>query len=63
MNLALTNEALCKVLHHNVCCLIQAAYELGAGATFWADDKESGGANEMEMVGFVDDEIEAWGWI
>lgn len=34
---ALMNEALCKVLCHNICCLISAIYELGLEPTFWAD--------------------------
>ena len=25
------NEALCKVLAHNLCCVIQSMYELGVG--------------------------------
>lgn len=29
------NEALCKVLAHNLCCLIQSIYELGIEPTFW----------------------------
>jgi transposase len=29
------NEALCKVLCHNVCCLIQSMYELGLKPKFW----------------------------
>src|SRR2546423_12823206 len=33
------NEALCKVLAHNLCCLIQSMYELGIEPTFWADDE------------------------
>jgi transposase len=31
------NEALCKVLCHNLCCLIQSIYELGIEPTFWED--------------------------
>jgi transposase len=31
------NEALCKVLAHNLCCLIQSIYELGIEPTFWED--------------------------
>ena len=31
---AMANEALCKVLCHNVCCLIQSACELGIEARF-----------------------------
>ncbi len=29
------NEALCKVLAHNLCCVIQSIYELGIEPTFW----------------------------
>jgi hypothetical protein len=32
---AQTNEVLCKVLCHNICCLIQSIYELGIEPTFW----------------------------
>lgn len=32
------NEALCKVLCHNVCCLIQSAFELKIDAKFWAEE-------------------------
>jgi transposase len=32
---AMKNEALCKVLCHNIVCLVSAFYELGIGATFW----------------------------
>ena len=32
---AQVNEALCKVLCHNLCCLIQSMYELGIEPTFW----------------------------
>lgn len=31
------NEALCKVLAHNLCCLIQSIYELGIESTFWEE--------------------------
>ncbi len=31
------NEALCKVLCHNICCLIQSMYELGLKPKFWAE--------------------------
>ncbi|MDT5156476.1 MAG: hypothetical protein QOH51_833 [Acidobacteriota bacterium] len=30
------NEVLCKLLCHNVCCLIQSIYELGGGPMFWS---------------------------
>jgi hypothetical protein len=31
------NEALCKVLCHNLCCLIQSMYELGLKPKFWKE--------------------------
>jgi transposase len=31
------NEAMCKVLCHNLCCLIQSIYELGIEPTFWEE--------------------------
>lgn len=33
---AQTNEALCKVLCHNICCLIQSMFELGIKPNFIA---------------------------
>jgi len=30
------NEALCKVLCHNLCCLIQSMFELSVKPEFWA---------------------------
>jgi transposase len=32
--IAMKNEALCKLLAHNICCLISATYELGIEPTF-----------------------------
>ena len=29
------NEVLCKVLCHNLCCVIQSIYELEMEPTFW----------------------------
>src|ERR1700676_470139 len=34
-NVAQVNEVLCKLLCHNLCCLVHATYELGIEATFW----------------------------
>jgi hypothetical protein len=35
---AQVNEALCKILCHNICCLIQSIFELGIEPTFWAPE-------------------------
>jgi transposase len=32
------NEALCKVLCHNICCLISSIFELGIEPTFWSTE-------------------------
>ena len=33
-----TNEVLCKILCHNLCCVIQSIYELGVEPSFWAEE-------------------------
>lgn len=38
---AQANEALCRILCHHLCCLIQSAYELGTEATFWSDEEQT----------------------
>ncbi|HEX8889368.1 MAG TPA: transposase [Pyrinomonadaceae bacterium] len=34
---AQTNEVLCKILCHNLCCVVQSIYELGVEPNFWAE--------------------------
>jgi transposase len=34
-DVAMVNEVLCKILCHNICCLIQESYELGIDTVFW----------------------------
>jgi transposase len=34
---AQANEVLCKILCHNLCCLVQSIYELGIGVTFGSE--------------------------
>jgi transposase len=34
-DVAMQNEVLCKILCHNICCVIQAMYELGIEPRFW----------------------------
>jgi hypothetical protein len=38
INLSQTNEVLCKVLCHNLCCIIQSMYELGIEPNFNAEN-------------------------
>ena len=37
-DVAMVNEVLCKILCHNLCCLIQESYESGITANFWAEN-------------------------
>jgi transposase len=34
-DVAMVNEVLCKIICHNICCLIQESHELGIVAEFW----------------------------
>jgi transposase len=34
-DIAMKNEVLCKIVCHNICCLIQEIHELGITAEFW----------------------------
>jgi hypothetical protein len=36
---AMMNEVLCKVLAHNICCLIQSVYELGVDPGFLVEER------------------------
>jgi transposase len=38
-DVAMKNEALCKLIAHNLCVLIQESHELGIAAEFWQDAK------------------------
>src|SRR5205814_1680707 len=47
---AMANEALCKILCHNICCLIQSMFELGIEARFWEEVEEKTTEIVMEPV-------------
>lgn len=49
-DVAMVNEALCKIICHNICCVIQAQCELGIEAEFWKDDKAGERADVLPMV-------------
>jgi transposase len=48
-DVAMVNEALCKFLCHNLCCVILSQIELGIEATFW-DDKQEGQRDVLPLV-------------
>ena len=35
-DVAMVNEVLCKIICHNICCLIQESHELGITSDFWS---------------------------
>ncbi len=37
-DVAMKNEVLCKVICHNICCVIQEMHELGIDPVFWEDE-------------------------
>ena len=46
-DVAMANEVYCKVLCHNLCCLIQEQHELGIEAEFWKDAPAASGARDV----------------
>lgn len=40
---AMKNEVLCKLLCHNICCLIMSQFELGIEPVFWGDAPKAAG--------------------
>ena len=58
---AMVNEALCKVLCHNVVCLIQSMYELGVNPVFWGKEDADHGVSAPSTSD--DTSIEAWEWV
>jgi transposase len=57
---AMVNEALCKILGHNICCLIQSHYELGVAVEFWGEEANEATAPVLpESV----DPIDIWAWV
>lgn len=60
---AMVNEALCKILCHNLCCLIQSSYELGIEATFWGKDESEPKPKVGDVTPIAEDEMAAWAWV
>jgi transposase len=56
---AMVNEVLCKILCHNLCCIIQSTYELGVETKFWGKEDV---APKTEAVEVEADPVEALAW-
>lgn len=59
-DVAMANEALCKILCHNLYCPIQSTYGLGVGAAFWG--KQDVAVEPVSEPAEVD-LIEACAWV
>jgi hypothetical protein len=55
---AMKNESLCKVICHNICCLIQSIHELGITANFWQKEGKA-----IERKAPACDFAEAMAWV
>jgi hypothetical protein len=54
---AMKNEALCKILAHNLCCLILSHLELGIEPVFWGGEQQADKAHaEPEIKEVIDAE-------
>lgn len=65
---AMKNEALAKLLCHNICCLIHSMFELGIEAKFWDEadlaEKEVKAKTEPELETVpAQNDLESWAWI
>lgn len=60
-DVAMANEALCKVLCHNLCCCIQSTYELGVETRFWGREPTALPADTGEAA--EGDPAEMWAWV
>ena len=56
----MTNEVLCKVLCHNICCLIHSMFELGIEARFWGDATQP---DEGLVAIASEDDSTSWAWM
>jgi transposase len=49
---SMKNEVLCKLMAHNICCVIRSQVELGIEADFWGDQAKP---KRLRVVGHADD--------
>jgi hypothetical protein len=58
---AMVNEVLCKILCHNICCIVQSLYEFGIAAKFWNDSCPE--PLSSEPADPTADESDKWAWV
>jgi transposase len=57
------NEALCKILCHNICCIILSMFEMGIEAKFWGEAVESDPVPVPVAIEVEDNMADAWDWV
>jgi transposase len=63
---AMVNEALAKLVCHNLCCLVASTHELGIAATFWGSEMEAVEAEQATAPALEssnEESIEMFGWM
>ncbi len=50
---AMANEVYCKLICHNICCLIQSQCELGIEPVFWQDERADDGRDVLAVLPLV----------
>jgi hypothetical protein len=60
---AMVNEALAKILCHNICCLIQSHCELGIVPVFWEDEPVEPSPAGLAFALGSDDFADAIAWV
>jgi transposase len=61
-DVAMVNESLCKILCHNLACVISAMYELNINPVFWGDDARAG-AKPADTAPDLDEMMSMLSWI
>jgi transposase len=62
-DIAMANEALAKVLCHNICCMIQSMYELGINPIFWGKEEVDEAETGTIPAPGSDDLIDMFAWM
>jgi transposase len=52
-DVAMVNEVLCKLICHNLCCLIHAQCELGIESVFWKEEEPASQPRQLTNAGCV----------
>lgn len=48
-DVSMVNEVLCKLICHNICCVIQSQCELGIEAVFWKDEPQEAAVDVLRL--------------